>query len=282
MNFLPMALSKFYETFGLPDTEKGDFPIFFSDRDYEGEIPDINFFPIQKMNDTRLAKFKERHGQQKKAKKIFNYRNEIIKYCSHDVKILRQGCVKFMLDFINLTGINPLVESFTLAQAALLVYQKNFLIPKTLAITPLNNYQSKRNTSFIAQKWLIYENALSKHKIKVEVKLHDIPKIYVDGYVKETNTVYEFYGCFWHGCLKCFPNRTVKLVTPRQSGWAPNLDLRLEQTLMREQRMEDLGYKLVTKWECEFNDFLSKNPEQNIRLNNDSGFHMYILFYFLV
>ena len=29
----------------------------------------------------------------------------------------------------------------------------------------------------------------------------------VDGFYKETNTVYEFYGCFWHGCTNCYkPN----------------------------------------------------------------------------
>ena len=29
----------------------------------------------------------------------------------------------------------------------------------------------------------------------------------VDGFCEKTNTVYEFYGCFWHGCPKCYkPN----------------------------------------------------------------------------
>ena len=27
----------------------------------------------------------------------------------------------------------------------------------------------------------------------------------VDGYHKETKTVFQFHGCFWHGCIKCFP-----------------------------------------------------------------------------
>lgn len=118
INFLPMALSKFNQTFGLPDTEKGDFPIFFPNRNYVGEIPEIKYFPIERMNEERLLKFKEWHGQQKKERKIFNFRDELIKYCTQDVKILRQGCVKFMLDFIDLTGVNPFTQSFTLAQAA--------------------------------------------------------------------------------------------------------------------------------------------------------------------
>ncbi|CAH3173162.1 unnamed protein product, partial [Porites evermanni] len=30
--------------------------------------------------------------------------------------------------------------------------------------------------------------------------------MFVDGYDEATKTVYEFHGCFYHGCLKCFPN----------------------------------------------------------------------------
>ena len=27
---------------------------------------------------------------------------------------------------------------------------------------------------------------------------------YVDGFDEETNTVFEFYGCYFHGCPRCF------------------------------------------------------------------------------
>ena len=28
----------------------------------------------------------------------------------------------------------------------------------------------------------------------------------VGGYHPETKTVFQFHGCHWHGCIKCFPN----------------------------------------------------------------------------
>jgi hypothetical protein len=38
----------------------------------------------------------------------------------------------------------------------------------------------------------------------------------VDGYCKETITAYQFYGCFWYGCPKCFylriNNKNRKLI----------------------------------------------------------------------
>lgn len=34
---------------------------------------------------------------------------------------------------------------------------------------------------------------------------------YVHGFDEETNTVFEFYGCWYHGCLHCFkPYRDVR------------------------------------------------------------------------
>ena len=39
---------------------------------------------------------------------------------------------------------------------------------------------------------------------------HHIPgtRYSVDGYDADTNTVHEFYGCYWHGCRRCHPQRT--------------------------------------------------------------------------
>jgi hypothetical protein len=39
-----------------------------------------------------------------------------------------------------------------------------------------------------------------------EVHLEGLPNLKVDGYCAETNEVFEFLGCFWHGCPS-MPNR---------------------------------------------------------------------------
>jgi hypothetical protein len=31
----------------------------------------------------------------------------------------------------------------------------------------------------------------------------------IDGYCKTTKTAYEFYGCYYYGCLKCYTNRNA-------------------------------------------------------------------------
>ena len=65
---------------------------------------------------------------------------------------------------------------------------------------------------------------------------HELYK--VDGYEPITKTVYEYNGCRWHGCL-CRPDRT-------------NVDKnRYVATKDKEKVIKELGYDLVTAWECE-------------------------------
>ena len=54
----------------------------------------------------------------------------------------------------------------------------------------------------------------------MKVPLHNRKEVFVDGYHPPTNTVYEFMGCNFHGCLKCHPDRrTIKRYChPSQNG----------------------------------------------------------------
>ena len=64
---------------------------------------------------------------------------------------------------------------------------------------------------------------------------HDEKELFlVDGYEPTTNTVYEYYGCKWHEC-PCSSNETIKY----------------NETLRKEKVIKDLGYNLVSVWECE-------------------------------
>ena len=40
----------------------------------------------------------------------------------------------------------------------------------------------------------------------------------VDGYDAETKTVYEYHGCYFHGCKKYFPIHRQKHATVSQTG----------------------------------------------------------------
>jgi predicted Zn-ribbon and HTH transcriptional regulator len=107
---------------------------------------------------------------------------------------------------------------------------------------------SGRHYSAVALKWLNWiEN---KHRIKIQHAANGgefvIPgtKYRVDGYCKETNTVYEFYGDKFHGNPKVF--KASDKPNPYSKKTAKEL---LEQTNRRKRRIRSLGYKIRTIWE---------------------------------
>ena len=66
----------------------------------------------------------------------------------------------------------------------------------------------------------------------------------VDGWCSATKTVYQFHGCYWHGC-PCQGPGTNKT---RQRSFE---DLR-EDTRKCTERIQEAGYKVIEMWECEW------------------------------
>jgi hypothetical protein len=87
-------------------------------------------------------------------------------------------------------------------------------------------------------------------KISTLISQYTIPKlnITVDGFNPLTNTVYEFYGDYWHGNPKKFPSNKINTKTPKQKTFGQLYD----DTIMREQIILNAGYDLVTMWESDY------------------------------
>jgi len=80
-----------------------------------------------------------------------------------------------------------------------------------------------------------------------EYKPPEVPRISVDGYCPETNTIYEFLGCFWHGHT-CQPFRDVATLS------GDTLAERYERTMARLEQITQAGYQVKVQWECEFEE----------------------------
>jgi hypothetical protein len=70
-----------------------------------------------------------------------------------------------------------------------------------------------------------------------EYGLLELPHFSVDGYCAETNTVYKFFGCYFHGCT-CQPFRDV--ITTN----GDTLAARYEQTMLRLEQITRAGYQV--------------------------------------
>ena len=73
--------------------------------------------------------------------------------------------------------------------------------------------------------------------------------MFLDGYDEESKTVYQFQGCFYHGCIKCFPNNRH-----RKHNCHPDRTISeiYEATRKKTEQLRQAGYTVIEKWERQF------------------------------
>lgn len=199
LSFLPMPLRKLPKSFGVQEQmTKGHFPYRFYNQEnehYIGPWPSIEWYDLDylKMSQSEQQEFRQWH--QSKSNETFDLQKELRLYCLEDVKILQKCFLIFRDLFKQTCGIDPITNIFTLPQASMQVFRAKFLKPETIAVIPSSGYVDKRNSSYEAEVWL---NVLErKNNIIIQREVY-IKPYYVDGMNAQTNTVYEFEGCFWH------------------------------------------------------------------------------------
>ena len=69
-----------------------------------------------------------------------------------------------------------------------------------------------------------------------------------DGYDEKTKTVYEYHGCYWHGCIKCTKGEENNYFNSKNGKTFKEL---YEKTQEKKNYIIDQGYNYVEKWECE-------------------------------
>ena len=205
-SFLHMRLSSIPKAMGITDLCKGFHPYFFYDLNYEGSMIDEKFFDKKNMDEKIIIEF-EKWYIEKSKKGIYKFREEMYYYCSSDVDILRKGCIKFSQFFKETSSITPFYDTdcITIASLALKIYRFNFLRKKCIGIIPATGYRDKVNQSLIGLIWLSEINEQLDNQLEYKCSLTGERKIldrYVDGFYD--NVVYQFHGCFYHGCPNCF------------------------------------------------------------------------------
>ena len=130
----------------------------------------------------------------------FNFKKEFIDYCISDVQLLKTGRLAHREITLKETGVDP-TNKIMAAFLALEVYKTKFMPENSIAVI--------KNTKFLINKSKKELQYLDHVKEKTDITLkrqHKINNHYVDGFDEKNNTMYEFLGCFWHGCNKCYPD----------------------------------------------------------------------------
>ena len=197
-SFLSMPLSRFSSTFGIDNIEKGAFPHLFNtptNYNYRGPLPALHYFCPDSMKPSSRSKLMKWHSEHSEDQ--FNFREEIKKYCIDDVKLLKKGCEMFRTSFIKDTGVDPFT-TYTIAGACMKVYRSFHLQEHTIGRLPGEGLQFRRNYSYKSMQWLTWiefnENVEMEHAWRNGEKKLEDANVWADGFDKNTNTVYSFFG----------------------------------------------------------------------------------------
>ena len=142
LNFIPMALNKFPKTFGLDELKKGYFPHLFntsSNQEYCGPMPAVKYYCPETMSAPGRKQFMTWYNDKVENNYVFNFRQEMEKYCRSDVDILRRACMQFRKLFLKVAKCDPF-QYLTIASVCMAIFRCHFLEEKTLAMIPVNGY----------------------------------------------------------------------------------------------------------------------------------------------
>jgi len=294
LSFLQMPLSAFPKTFGLTELKKGYFPHKFNipeNQAYVGPIPAIDYYMPETMSPKGRQEFETWHKEQRDKDEVFDFQKELVAYCESDVRLLKEGCLTFKRLFESKAGFNPF-ERVTIASACNLELRMNRMIPNSIASEPVNGWRNRINQSQVALEWLTWCDHQHRQQALEQLTHEDLEDhdlmaraysdhphpsqrhyvqhagnageyrvpatgFFVDGYCQDTNTVYEFHGCLWHGCPQSYPVRDEK-------------HLRLcdrtmhdvyEKTQQKMRQLHILGYNVIEMWECEWTRLKQTSPD---------------------
>ena len=225
-------------------------------QNYIGPVPDIKFYDADnKKDESKREKFIDWHKGLVKTNYIFDFQKEVYKYCAQDVSILRLCCVEFRKTFLSETGVDPFCYC-TIAAAVMAVYRSKYLKEKSIGIIPKNLYRDgNKPFSKTSIEWLEFIAAQTNSKIlhavhggeKTIVDVELGKTYHVDGFCEETGTVYEFYGCVYHGCPLCFDGTSDHPFHSERKMCEV-----YEATIEREERLRALGFTVKTIWEHDY------------------------------
>ena len=228
LSFFNMPLSAFPKIFGLTELRKGFFPYFFNTpkhQNYVGSLPDRQMYNPDGLSTKMHIEFDRWYEQQLERQRTTDYQfnlQEFVAYCCSDVRLLEEGCLCFMSDFQDLARFNPFGK-ITIAAACSWDLRRNRLEPNAIASEPLTGWRRSTNHSKIAIGWLLWE----QHQQGIQIQHtrnegeYIVPgtRYTVDGFHAPSRTIYEFYGCFYHGCPNCYNDRYTTQKTSSNALW---------------------------------------------------------------
>ena len=72
---------------------------------HEGPIPALRYYEPQHMDAKKKKACEDWHAEEVLKGEDWNFKKELLSYCESDVKLLKEGCLKFAEDTIEMLGL---------------------------------------------------------------------------------------------------------------------------------------------------------------------------------
>ena len=201
----------------------------------------------------------------------FHTRSELDKYCMADCSVLRKAVFAFRGEFMRLFGFDIFEKCSTLAGGVMRGYRLKYLQPGTIQTIPeFSEDRCRRSQSVMALKFLAWLSHTTGKNIRTAGSFLGERRVqcgnsnyWADGVVEDggqIREVHEIYGCLFHGCLKCFPDRTALWI----DGVSTYEEV-FNRTVRRMSKMRQAlpGCVIFEYWEHEYNDLHQNNDEMS-------------------
>ena len=278
-NFMAMPLKDMPSTFELTELKKGYFPHLFNTQDharYRGDMPPIKDYHMEAMSVVDQEKFlswyklqKDQYQTKVKFWEVlhqidyklpkpveYDHQKEILAYCTSDVDILRRACLSFRKLFMDIAQCDPF-QKITIASVCMDIYRADHMPESSIAVVKENHNNFSRSSI----EWLEYVSKTEGIDLRHACNGGEYQvggKYCVDGYHDSSKTVYQFHGCHWHGCPKCFQPETEH---PEKGKTMLQLH---EETKQVTSKIKNLGYKVIEIWEHEWNQMKKHNKDVKV------------------
>ncbi|KAL9972882.1 hypothetical protein ACROYT_G019267 [Oculina patagonica] len=110
-------------------------------------------------------------------------------------------------------------------------------------------------------RWL--EREAKRRKIHIHHAMcghggkHCVERAPVDGYDPISKTVFQYHGCHWHGCRKCYPQDRNKIIGRNDQ----TREDRFKATMKRTRLLRRAGYRVIEAWACEVREMVVDPPQ---------------------
>lgn len=191
--------------------------------------------------------------------------------CRHDWK-----CQCKWLEGRKLNGdsdLEILYKEMWVPKSTLKIVKEKF-VKSAIGLIPPHGYAGKENHSKESMEWIFtLEKKYKDNGIDISIQharnggekivpykgKNQVIKYQLDGFfqIGEVKYACEYYGCNWHGCKTCFKHDREIILNNKKS-----LGQRYRETKLKEKRLRELGYVVITKWSCEW---AQEKKEQSLK-----------------